>query len=502
MAWPGRREYGIGRGEVAESHIEAPIFALIAVMCAAALFVVHFQFKNDNVTIALAISLLVFGMTLVRVEYGLFILLVAMLLSPEIEAGSVGAKEERAVNLRYDDILIIIIFLGVVVKHAFEGRPLLWRPNPINPGIFIYYGLCLVSTLLALRISVPAWDRDVAFFVLLKMLEFYLIFFMVGMSVTSMKGIEDQLKVFFAVSLIVCVYGIISIGTLPRVSAPFEAGGTEPNTLGGYLLIVICLCMAMRLYAPTSRWKWTFFAIASAAFVPFIMTLSRASYIALFVALVAMGAASRRLSVVALVAVVLIASPFVMPDDVITRVNDTFLPSGVPINVPGVQGEVTIDKSAYERIYVWKKARYNLRIWPWFGGGISWDTVLDSQFARVIIETGLLGFAAFIFLLWRVLRTTHEAFRWSRYWVAKGLSLGMFATCIGLIAHGFGTISFLIVRIMEPFWFLVALTCVAREIAILDHGIRLKAYQEEQHERQLGQAAGQLRDGRGIRAST
>ena len=156
MAWPGRREYGIGRGEVAESHIEAPIFALIAVMCAVALFVVHFQFKNDNVTIALAISLLVFGMTLVRVEYGLFILLVAMLLSPEIEAGSVGAKEERAVNLRYDDILIIIIFLGVVVKHAFEGRPLLWRPNPINPGIFIYYGLCLVSTLLALRISVPA----------------------------------------------------------------------------------------------------------------------------------------------------------------------------------------------------------------------------------------------------------------------------------------------------------------------------------------------------------
>ncbi len=501
MAWPGRREHGIGRGEVAESHIEAPLFALFAVACATALFAVHFLFKNDSVTIALAVSLLVFGTTVIRVEYGLFILLVAMMLSPEVEAGNVGTEEERALNLRYDDILIIIIFLGVVVKHAFEGRPLLWRANPINPGIFIYYGLCIVSTLLALRISVPAWDKDVAFFVLLKMLEFYLIFFMVGMSVTSMKGVEHQLQVFFAVSLIVCIYGIISIGTLPRVSAPFEAGGTEPNTLGGYLLIVICLCLAMLLYAPTSRWKWTFFAIASAAFVPFIMTLSRTSYFALFVALVVMGAVSRRVSVVALVAVVLIAAPFTMPDDVITRVNDTFIPSGVPINVPGVKEEVTIDKSAYERIYVWKKARYNLKIWPWFGGGISWDTVLDSQFARVIIETGLFGFAAFIFLLWRVLKTTHEAFRWSRYWVAKGLSLGMLATCIGLIAHGFGTISFLIVRIMEPFWFLVALTCVAREIAVLDHRIRLKAYQEEQRERQLGHADGQLPGGRGIRAS-
>ena len=501
MAWPGRREYGIGRGEVAESHIEAPIFALFAVVCAAALFAVHFLFKNDSVTIALAVSLLVFGMTLVRVEYGLFILLVAMLLSPELEAGSVGTDAERAVNLRYDDILIIIIFFGVVVKHAFEGRPLLWRQNPINSGIFLYYGLCLLSTLLALRISVPAWDRDVAFFVLLKMLEFYMIFFMVGMSVTSMKGVEHQLKVFFAVSLIVCIYGIVSIGTLPRVSAPFEAGGTEPNTLGGYLLIVICLSMALALCAPTYRWRWTFIAIASTAFVPFIMTLSRASYFALFVALVAMGIASKRLSVVALVAVVLITAPFTMPDDVITRVEDTFLPSGVAINVPGIKEEVTIDKSAYERIYIWKKVRFNLTVWPWFGGGISWDTVLDSHFARVLIETGLFGFAAFVFMLWRVLKTTHEAYRWSRYWVAKGLSLGMLATCVGLIAHSFGTISFLIVRIMEPFWFLIALTCVAREIAVLDHRARLKAHLEEQRERQLELAGGELQDGIRIQAS-
>lgn len=500
MAWSGRPEYGIGRGEIAESHIEAPVFALFAVVCAAALFVVHFQFQNNSVTIALAVSLLVFGMTLVRVEYGLFILLVAMLLSPEVEAGKVGTHDERGVNLRYDDILIIIIFLGVVVKHAFEGKPLLWRPNPINPGIFAYYTVCLISTLLALRISVPAWDRDVAFFILLKMFEFYLIFFMVGMSITSMKAVEHQLVVFLAVSLIVCVYAIVSIGTLARVSAPYEAGGTEPNTLGGYLMIVICLCLAMLLYAPNVRWKWVFFGIASTAFVPFIMTLSRASYFALFIALVVMGVASRRGSVLALVAVVVIMSPFAMPEDVKKRVNDTFISSGVPINVPGMKEEVTIDKSAYERIYVWKKVRYNLTIWPWFGGGISWDTVLDSQFARVLIETGLIGFAAFLFLLWRVLKTTNETLRWSRYWVSKGLALGMLATTAGLIAHSFGTISFLIIRIMEPFWFLMALTCVAREIALLDHSNRLKAYREAEREGKLGQNSNDMPGGRGIRA--
>jgi len=501
MPWPGQSDYGIGRGETAESHIEAPMFALFALVGAGVLFVVHYNFQNSSVTIALAISFLVFGMTLVRVEYGLFILLVAMLLSPEIQAGTVDAEENRGVNLRYDDILIMIIFLGVVVKHAFEGRPLLWRRNPINPGIFTYYLICMISTLLALQLSRPWWDKEMAFFVMLKMLEYYLIFFMVGMSITSMKGIEQQLKVFFAVSLVVCVFGIFSIGTMPRVSAPFEAGGTEPNTLGGYLLIVICLCVAMLLHAPTVKWKWLFFAIASMAFVPFVWTLSRASYFSLIVALVAMGVASRRVSVVALVAVVLIAAPFTMPPEVITRVNDTFLPSGVPISVPGVKEEVIIDKSAYERIYVWQKVKFGLKQYPFFGGGIEWGRVLDSQFARVIIETGLFGIAAFVFLLWRILKTTHEAFRWSRYWVAKGLSLGMLAATVGLIAHSFGTNSFLIVRIMEPFWFLVALCCVAREIAILDHRNRLRAHLEAKRQKALEASAAEARDEDGYRAT-
>ena len=90
--------------------------------------------------------------------------------------------------------------------------------------------------------------------------------------------------------------------------------------------------------------------------------------------------------------------------------------------------------------------------------GVSWDTVLDSQYARVLIESGLVGMAAFIFMLSRMIRTSWQAFRWNSYWVLKGLSLGMMVTAIGLIVHGLGTISFLIVRIMKPFWLLMGLT--------------------------------------------
>ena len=467
----------IGRGEVAESRIELPFIAAFMVLCAIGLFVFNAYFQNSSYTIALAVSMIVFGTTLVRVDYGISMLLFAMLLSPEIQAGTVGARSERTVNLRYDDVLIIIIFLGVLIKQAFEGRPVLFRRNPINSGIFVYYLVCIVSTLGALRISVGAWDRSVAFFVMAKMLEFYMIFFMVGLALNSKNDVRRQLKVFFAVSVIVCVYGMFTMRTLSRVSAPFESGGTEPNTLGGYLMIVMCTALGLYTYAPTNKRKLGLALLAVIAFIPFIMTLSRASYISLLVALTALSIMGRQRLILGAVALILILSPILMPQDVLDRVNYTFQRgSGVPIEIPGIKTDLQVDKSTYERIYIWRKVQFNLGVWPWFGGGISWENVLDSQYARVLIETGIFGMLAFSFLLLQLWRTTRQSFLWSRDWVLKGLALGMVATTIGLTVHGLGTITFLIVRIMEPFWFLIALTVIGRDIALREHAERVRAY--------------------------
>ncbi len=434
---------------------------------------IHLYYQNFSLTLAVAASLLAFGATVFRVEYGLYLLLVAMLLSPEIEYGEAGTDAGRGINLRYDDVLIAVIFLGVVVKHTFEGRPLRWRGSPINAGILAYYGVCLLSTVLALQLSVPAWDQDMAFFVLVKMLEFYLIFFMVGMAVTSMAEIRRHIRVFFAVSLIVGVYGIISMDTQPRLSAPFEAGGTEPNTFGGYLMIVMMLAISLASFSPKGALRGALFAVAGLTFVPFIWTLSRASYVAFAATLLAWGLTTRRFWIVPLLVLVL-AAPVIMPQQVIQRVQSTIEPSGVPIHIPFV-GEVTIDKSTYERIYVWEKVKHNLTVWPVLGGGVAWGAILDSQFARVFIETGVVGFCAFGFLLWRILQSTRETYIWSRDWVAKGLAAAMFALTIGLMVHSLGTISYLIVRIMEPYWFLLALITVSRQIAILDHQQRRAA---------------------------
>lgn len=51
-----RSERGIGRGETAESRIEAPIFAVFMLFASLALFAQHLVFANISVTTALTIS--------------------------------------------------------------------------------------------------------------------------------------------------------------------------------------------------------------------------------------------------------------------------------------------------------------------------------------------------------------------------------------------------------------------------------------------------------------
>ncbi|MDZ4858096.1 MAG: hypothetical protein SGI88_03875 [Candidatus Hydrogenedentes bacterium] len=464
-------DYQIGRGETAESRVEFPFFAGFMLVSAVALLFIHSYWQNTALTVSIAVSALIFGLTILRVDLGVFFLVIAMLLSPEIDAGKVGIGN-RALNVRYNDGLIVIVFIGVLVKCAFEGRQSLWLPNPINSGIILYYGICMLSTMYAYQRALPAFDTHESFFTMLKMAEFYMIFVLVGNAVRSLRQVRQQIYLFFAVALVVSLYGLHSrfFSGMERVSAPFEQGGTEPNTLGGYLVLVMCIAGGLYTQARIGKHRIFTVGIVLFAFFPFLFTLSRASYLAFIAGVLTLGIATRRYALIAGISAILVASPFIMPDDVQDRVNYTFQREhGHDVTVGGYETGLQVDKSTGERLYVWKKVHYNLHVWPWLGGGVSWDRVLDSQYARVLIETGIIGCLAFVFLQFRLLQTTRQAFLFSRDWFGKGVSVGIFAGTVALTVHSLGTVSFIIVRIMEPYWFLIALAVVVRTIAINQH---------------------------------
>jgi len=465
----GNTEFQIGRGEVAESRVELPLFAAFLFVCAILVFAVHLYFHNVALSTALAISLMVMGVTILRVDIGVYVLVISMLLSPEITVQDSGHRMHD-VNIRYDDILIITIFLGVMVRVAWEGRDQWWRPSAINVAIVLYMIVCVLSTARAHYLDLGRFDKVTSVFVLLKMIQYYMIFWLVGNAMKQRKDIRSQVVVFLVVAVIVSAMTALQVGQVRRVSSPFETGGTEPNTLGGYLTLCMCVAAALYTQAPAWKHKITFLFIIGMALIPFLYTLSRASYLAFLAGIMVVGFRAKNWMLVTVIVLALLFSQMVMPEEVRQRVNYTFQEgSGKDVYIAGRETGLQVDKSTYERIYVWQKVWHNLHVWPWFGGGVSWDSILDSHYARVIIETGLLGLATFLLIQFSILKVTNQAFKWSGDWFSRGVALGTFAGAIALIVHSAGTITFLIVRIMSPFWFLVALSVVLRQIAIKEY---------------------------------
>jgi hypothetical protein len=59
---------------------------------------------------------------------------------------------------------------------------------------------------------------------------------------------------------------------------------------------------------------------------------------------------------------------------------------------------------------------------------------------------------AFLNLLWRILRLAFDRLKESTGSYSKGLIVGYLSGFIALIFHSIGANTFIIVRIMEPFW--------------------------------------------------
>ena len=166
--------------------------------------------------------------------------------------------------------------------------------------------------------------------------------------------------------------------------------------------------------------------------------------------------------VLGLVAVALLLSPLFLPSSVKNRILYTFDQSEASGQV--VVGGLRLDTSTSARINSLKEIMANWPNHPLIGYGITGFGFVDSQLPRILIETGSLGLIAFLYLLYSIgkLATNHMKRVTTPYF--KGLALGFLAGYIGLLFHSIGANTFIIVRIMEPFWFLAGIIAVLPEL--------------------------------------
>ena len=407
--------------------------------------------------LVLAAAMAVFLVVFVKTEIGLYLVIFSMLLSPQFGASGGTIAESRRILVRSEDVLLLVVALSWLAKTAVNKELGIAVKTPLNRPILAYVAATAIATLIGYLTGTVAGVGG--FFYVLKYVEYFVVYYMVVNNLVDRRQAWRFVTAAFVTAVIVSLIGMTQIPSGQRVSAPFEGRDGEPNTFGGYLLLLMMVAGGIALETLRLRTRAIYLGLLGLMSIPFMFTLSRTSYVGLLPAAAVMAVLSsrRRVMIGALLAL-LVASPLVLvllPDTVAKRVRYTFEPER---GQPTVRvGAVGLDPSTSARLISVKQAIDGWTRRPIFGYGVTGFAFMDQQFARTLVETGLVGFAAFLVLIWALLKAGVASFRALEVPEDRGLALGFVAGTVGLLGHAIGANTFIIVRIMEPFWFFAAI---------------------------------------------
>ena len=424
-------------------------------------------------TLLLIVLLLVFVCTFVWPEAGLYVLIFSMLLSPEIIAGDIGGKTTlgRALTLRLEDFLLVCIGLSWFARTAVDKTTGLFRKTPLNQPIAAYIFACFLATLWGKFTG--SVEGKSGFFFVLKYFEYMIVFFMVVNYVDSADQAKRLLFCLFLTCFIVSVYGLIQIPGGGRVSAPFEGEVGEPNSFGGYLVLMGAVVVALMVHLKDMRVRLGLSLLLFVLLISLFYTQSRASYLAIVPAYLTLSLFSkRRLYLLAGLVVVLALSPLIAPRVVKERMAETFTQ---PVQTGQIQvGKLRLDTSASARIISYREALSDWQKKPILGYGVTGYTFMDAQYPKILAETGIVGLLAFAWLVYALFRVGVSTWQNAQDDLLRGLSVGLIAGLVGLLVHAIGANTFIIVRIMEPFWFLTGI--VISLVAIHEEGAEVPTF--------------------------
>ena len=413
------------------------------------------NFLIFSIFVGLALSLV----TLINTDFGLIMLIFSMLLSPQFQLGAVPG---RSVVLRIDDIFILIVFFTWLAKLTMNKELGVLRHTALNQPIALYMAILLVSSLFGIVYSMINLLKT--FFYLLKYLEYFMLFFMVINNLKDMRQVKRMVFCILLTSLVVSAYAIITLPSFGRATAPFQVEGSEPNTLGGYLVVIMSVSAGLLLYTRRIAFRLFLVGVIAVSLRALTDTYSRGSYLAFVAAFLALTVFTTRKKVILLVlmGVFFVTWRILLPPKAHERITGTFA-SGTVYQLPTGKS-ITLDESASARIEMWDRAFKDLKYSPLFGFGVTGGGFMDSQYPLVIEESGLVGLAVFIWLLATMLKEGIRILKESDDDFASGLALGFIVSLVAIVVHGFSAATFIIIRIMEPFWFLAAIVMVLPQI--------------------------------------
>ncbi len=437
----------------------APLLALAAILAVSGLLAFSLVNTSSFLVLGGLIGFIFMVACFLSPELGVAVLIMSMLLSPEIGiGGGDGSSVEgsRSIVIRIDDILLIILSVSWFARTAIHKDLGLIIANPLNRPIAFYVLSCAISTLIGYMLGDV--NGKIGIFFVLRYIEYFIAFFITMNILDSREKMRRFIGIAIFTSICIAIYGMYQIPSGVRVSAPFEGDHGEPNTMGGYLLLLMCMAAGQLVTTKRTRalvgWSVYIFLL----FIPLLFTGSRASWLGIPAVLLALFLFSPKKKQIALFTIcIIVVGPTLLPKAVKERLLFTFMQQK-QVRAKQLQiGSIRLDTSSTARLQ-----SYNIAVDGWMkkpilGWGITGFVFVDSQIVRTLVETGIIGLLAFLWLTWSYFQGGIAAMRASPDRFQYGIAIGYIAGLFGLLAHSIGSNTFIILRIMEPWMVLTAI---------------------------------------------
>jgi hypothetical protein len=389
------------------------------------------------------VGIVAFAATFVDLVLGLACLIVCVALSPEISVAGIR-------NLRLEDFALPGLLVAWLARAAQRREPIVL--GGLGRPALALLAAMLASTLLGLASGTTA--PTAAATLLAKEIEYFLVFLVVANGLRT----EGEFRALAVFSILAAVASTVlsgdaaftGVGADTRLQGPH---GETANIFGGYLVIHLALAVGLYLHAGTFGGQFAAGGAIVLLGAGLLLTYSRTSYVALSAALVLYGVLrERRLLVIAVVIGAFF--PLLAPDTVLTRVSTI----GELATGPGPSSYVS-------RTAAWSWELGLLTPGQWLlGKGVGsvpfgW---VDSEYVRIILDTGLAGLAAFAWLILALLRRADVLSRAaSRAGFVRGYAAGYLIAASALSIHALAATSFTAIRSMQAFMILSGLLAAA-----------------------------------------
>ncbi len=345
---------------------------------------------------------------------------------------------EKAHKYPFGNQILDVIFISLILSIFIHNKSTKKTPNIVP--ILLHCSIVVISFVLGLFYEGPYFKDVYSHMARAEVLKNYLlmpVLYWITFRIFSARDDKEIKKMTFFILFILLIvdwrfwnsFRWMSVGAHFSYAERLGAFGyLGANHLAAFVAEYVAIAVSLFLFYPSWRLRLFLAVVICASTYVVLFTYSRAAYLALAIVIPFFLLFKRKL-LLPVILVALISGGAMI----------TFLPSSVVERVAMTKTEDgEIESSAASRLELWRQGQELFVKNPILGIGYhmvpSYINVhglrnLHNYIFQVLVETGIVGFSFFIYLLYTAFRSGWKLFKLSSDFFYRGLGLG-FCGCI------------------------------------------------------------------------